>query len=415
MRVIRGPWQWVTDAGESFWAPPEGYAGLDLRSVEEQSTAGGTPGLGIFCGKGKTDDNYDLLGTGSLRDIKVSKKIRDAIPGKYRPNGDDLLGLLLDVFTDGSDPDGIDGPKPLLPTTRKTIELHFGGQSHFERFQWGDRRTGKIKDVLRRDFDRTMTDSVDGKLKDKKQHQRVLDALCDKYDVDDWKEFVPTNRQKDVPGRVKHETTYTDDFNRADSTGLGAGWSTVFGSGFDVASNQCRGTNATNSGTRARYQSDVSSSDHYTQANNVSYGDSAALSAGVCARYSNSADTSYAWVLRLGATPSRRLFRFSASTGTLLASDSVTSVTGVVKIEVNGSSIKVYVGGVEVTALATTDTSITSGTRGGINGQQHPTSTTRTVHDDFEITDLTPSGILYTRLESGVRGVTRGVYTRNGG
>lgn len=415
MRIIRGPWQWVTDGVESFWAPPEGYSGLDLRSVEQQSTAGGTPGLGIFCGRGNTNSSYDLLGTGSLRDIKTSKKLRDAIPGKYRPKGDDLLGILLDVLTEGADPDGIDGPKPIVPTTRRTIELHFAGQSHFERFQWGDRRTGKVRDVLRRDFDQTIDDAEKGRLRDRKQHQRVLDALCDKYGIDDWKEFVSQRRQKDIPGRLKHETTHTDDFNRADSIGLGVGWSTTVGSGFDIASNQCRGANDTATATRARYDSDVSSSDHYAQIEIVSLPPASGFTSGVNARQSSVADTCYRFVGRDDAAPRRLIAKVVAGTNTTIVSDATIAATGLWRLTCNGSSLSVSVRGVDIPGLALTDTSISSGIRGGVSGIQNPTAGSRSLLDNFEITDLTQSGIVYTRLERNVRGVTRGVYTRNGG
>jgi hypothetical protein len=415
MRVIRGPWRWVTDAGESFWAPPDGYSGLDLRSVEQQSTAGGTPGLGIFCGTGNTDGSYDLLGTGALRDIKASKKIRDAIPGKYRPKGDDLLGILLDLLTDGSDPGGIEGPKPIMPTTRGTIELHFGGQSHFERFQWGDHRTAKIRDVVHRDFARVMQESLDGKMKDRIHHQRILDAICEKYGVNDWKQFVPSILQKDVPGRVKHETTYTDNFNRADATGLGAAWSTTAGAGFDVSSNRARGANAASTATRARFDSDLSSSDHYAQVEIVSFPPTSGFTSGSNVRQSSVADTCYRFVGRDDVSPRRLVAKVVAGTNTTLVSDGTVAATGVWRLECNGSSLSAYIGGVEISGLGLTDTSISAGTRGGMSGIQNATVASRSLMDNFETGDLAASGVLYTQLESGVRGVTRGVYTRNGG
>jgi hypothetical protein len=320
---------------------------------------------------------------------------------------------LIDLFTEGSDPEGVEGPKPLIPTTQGRMEMHLGGRSHFERFRWGDQYTGKVQDVIRRDFAATMADAQTGKLRDTSHHLRILDATCDKFGIEDWKEFVPANLQKDVPGRLKHETTQSDDFNRTDSTGLGANWSNVVSAGMDVVSNQARGTNAAGGGIRVRLQLDVSSADHYAQSDALGFGAPGANN-GPLARYATAADTNYAWLLR-SVTPFRRLLKIVTGTATVLASDTTAQTTSTLRIECNGSSLKVYVAGVEITGLATTDSSITTGTRGGMQGQQDTTVGNRTLHDNFEISDLAVGGILYTQLERGVRGVNRGMYTQWGG
>jgi hypothetical protein len=429
MKFYRGPWQWVTN-GESYWAPPPGFVGLDLRPLAEQAVAGGTPGLGIFVGPDTlTDKSYDLLGIGSWGDIKASQKIRDAIPGKYRPKGEDLLGVLLDIFTDGSDPDGIDGPKPIMPSSSGRMELHLGGRSHFENFRWGDRYTGKVGDLLRRDFALTMADAKTGKLRDDKHHLRCLDALCEKFGVQDWKEFVPASLQKDVPGRLKHETTYTDDFDRANAATLGASWSKIQSSGtqeLGIDTNNCRLPNSGNTSALTsvvhRYDSDLSSTDHES---GCSWGnDNFNIVAGshtvgpICRKDSTATLTFYA--MRLARTASggvytandAQLFKFVSGTATQLGSDvSVTpSLPDPLKIYASGSTIKSYYDGVE--RHSQTDSAISSGLRCGLRLVVGNGVAWR--GDDWNAADLAASGILYTQLERGVRGVNRGMYTQWG-
>jgi hypothetical protein len=409
MKYIRGPWVWKTVAGRSFWSPPEGYSGLDVRPIEQQATQGGSPGIGLFAGDADHSSDYDLLGVGSMRDIKASKKMRDAIPGKYRPKGDDLLGVIFDVLTDGADPDGVDGPKPLMPSGN-IIELTFGNVRHCESFKWGDRRTGKVRDVLRRDFAAAMDDATSGKMRDREQHLRILDATCEKYGVDDWKEFVPANRVRNVKGRVPHETTFTDDFNKANSSVVGnlLTWTKV-NNAWANTSNQANYTTvggATNGYIRA--ESDLSSSDHYSQCVATNIGSASTPNGGgPTARFSSSARTFYyAFAYR----DDSRLYVGKHINGT----DTATSNTVITisppqtfRVQCSGSSIKAFQDGVE--RVSTTDTSISGNTRGGIISYQSMAG--GTFFDDFEASDLAPSGLLYTQLERSTRGVTRGVFT----
>jgi hypothetical protein len=413
MKYIRGPWVWNTVEGRSFWSPPEGYSGLDLRPIEKQSTQGGSPEVGLFAGDGEYSSDYDLLGVGSMRDIKASKKMRDAIPGKIRPKGDDLLGLIFDLLTDGADPDGIDGPKPLMPTGG-TLELTFGNVRHCENFKWGDRRTAKVRDVLRRDFASAMDDSISGKMRDKEQHLRILDATCEKYGVDDWKEFVPVNRVKNIKGRVPHETTITDNFNKANSSTVGnlLTWTKV-NNAWANNTNAAQYTTiggSTNGFIRA--ESDLSSSDHYSQCVASNIGSSGTTNGGgAAARFASGASTFY-YVFAYRFDSKLYLSKTVAGTDTTLTSATITiAPPQTFQIRCSGSSIKGYQEGVE--RVSTTDTAISGNTRGGIVSYQVMAG--GAFFDDFEASDLAASGILYTQLERNTRGVNRGIYTRWGG
>jgi hypothetical protein len=393
-----GPWRWIVDGSESYWAPPVGFSALDLRPLHEQSVSGGTPGLGIFAGTGNPGKDYAQLGSGAWHQIKSSQRLRDMLPGKHRPQGDDLLGMILDLFTVGADPDGIDGPKPILPTSRGYIELHCGGLSHYERFAWGDKYTPKVKDLLRRDFANTMAAAHLGKLKDAEHHRRVLDAQCDKYRVPDWREFVPPELQADVPGRLKHETTITDDFTRADGTTIGnlLTWTEVIRD-WATVSNRAVNTSGLNGG-RARAESDLSSSDHYAQCviNPVPAGNNN----GPITRYASAADTGYLYI-RDG-----RLFKCVTGSLTAIATGgSAAALDSVLRLTSNGSSHQGFDDGVSAIGPAT-DTAISGNLRCGVYADNNYGV------DDFEASDLAASGLLFTQLERSTRGVCRGMFTK---
>lgn len=414
----RGPWRWVVDSDMSYWAPPDGCVGsLDLRPLGELSqpgqTAGQLAGTGVFVTLAALPKEFDLLGEGALHDIKPGKKIRDAIPKRlgFSVEGDDLLSMLRSLFMLGSDPAGGDAVRPLIPGADGYIEFHCGPLCHHrEKMSVLNPHWNRVRDVVRSDFQQVFDAAKAGRLKDAEQHRRVLDATCEKYGIEDWREVVPDRLKSQIEGRLKHETTYSDDFNRADSTGLGASWGTSIGSGCDIVSNQARGANATAGATRVRYESDLSSSDNYGQSDLVTLPATDATTGALC-RYQSGADTAYAWTYRSTTNPRRRLIRFSAGAATIIGSDNTAPGASTLKVEANGSAIKAYVGGVEVTSVAATDTAITTGLRGGILALQNPTIGNRSVHDNFENGDLTaPPSIKYTQLEKGLRGYMRGVY-----
>jgi hypothetical protein len=106
------------------------------------------------------------------------------------------------------------------------------------------------------------------------------------------------------------------------------------------------------------------------------------------------------------------LFKFVSGTATQLGSDvSVTpSLPDPLKIYASGSTIKSYYDGVE--RHSQTDSAISSGLRCGLRLVVGNGVAWR--GDDWNAADLAASGILYTQLERGVRGVNRGMYTQWG-
>jgi len=424
----RGPWRWVADDDIPHWAPPVGCVGaIDLRSLPEMATpgksAGSLSGVGLFAVRGALPSEFDVLGSGAAHGIKASRKLRDAIPARrgFVVQGDDLLSMARSLLMDGSDPTGQEFAKPLIPGADGRIRFNLGPLCRHQELQASSLKAtywSNVRDVLRADFASCFQDAKAGRMADAQQYRRVLDATCGKYGLDDWQELVPESLIKDVEGRLPHATTYTDDFNRADATGLGASWSNPVGNGFDIASNQARAASGTaGSGTRARYDSDLSSSDAEATVDVVSHGTISGPN-GPCVRMASAADTSYGFILRPSDSQRRRVFANVVGVGTLLASDSTSppSVTFGSGIQANGSAISVSVNGTDVATLAVTNTAISSGLRGGMQAAMHTTAGSRGINDNFATRDISapPPSVIYTQLEKGIRGLNRGTYTQPG-
>lgn len=416
MKWCIGPWRWVTDAenGDGYEGPEGTVSALDFRSIPDQSTAGNNlSGLGLFLVRGPVGSEWEQIGQGNWHDIKADKRLRDIFPKRARKklDADDLIGLIRQSLIAG-DPTGQEFCKPLMPGTLGTLEVSIAGQRHCEQFRWGKSAESNIvRDVIRSDMDELIErcgKETDGKKK--QHHRRVLDMLCERYGVDDWKEFVRPNRVKDIPGRLQHETSLTDDFTRADQTGLGTaagGWS--WGSvtaGINIVSNRARST-ADNNASRA--ESDLSSADHYAEVDVIQ---SAATSRamGARCRYASGANTAYEATSSGTSTGSFLLKRISAGTPTTLstADRGSTTLSRTVRVTVSGSNLDCWEGGVSKTTA--TDTNITGNLRCGI-GKSSTQQTGTQEWDNFVCSDGAAGGILYTQLERGLRGVTRGVYT----
>lgn len=415
----RGPWKWTTtDDGIESWSPPAGcVGGLDLRSLPDQVTKERGNGLGIFWGvqpPAKVGSDYDLLGTGGFADIKESQKLKDMIPSrrKYRIEGDNLKRMLMNLLTDGSDPSGGEFAKPIMPDSQGFLDLRIGGQQVREIYRHGKHRhTNRVLDVIQHDMSEVIAEAESGKLRDREHHRRVLDAYCDKFKLkgaDDWKQFVKSDQRKKIKGRLKHETIYTDDFNRAS---LGSGWTNVDGTlGID-GSTQVTPTVTFSSGYPAscRFESDLSSSDHYSKFVRTS-SESAQTIFGPAVRFSASAETFYMIGYRsLGSISNISKTVSGLNTAlvdTSSGSDSPPDTT--LRIQANGSSISGLANGVEFASV--TDTAITGNLRCGLVHHVAVGS----LGDDFECGDLSATaGRTIVNLERDIeRGIDRGLHFR---
>lgn len=171
-------------------------------------------------------------------------------------------------------------------------------------------------------------------------------------------------------------TTFTDDFNRADSTNLGANWVEVSGD-WSIISNQLSSGNA--GGTVIlRAAGAMATSDHSAQ---VTISTTAAVSHGVWARGNTTITQGYLW--RNDGT-SWNLFSVVGGSFTSIGSFAGAAANGdIAKIQAAGSTIKGLVNGIE--RVSVTNTAVTTGTSVGLRAE----STNLLRFDDFTATDVT--------------------------
>lgn len=426
MKYYLGPIPWRTKPFPSFGLPAGALGMIDLAPLLAQSVGGSDrPVCVCWSSSALLPSEYTLIGDGDCRELTPGAAVKSAFQSLvgYRPQGTLLVELIYDCLLGGADPDGQSGPMPLVPGTNGWLDLWMPGHSRVlgERFEWGrsgsrgSNHTAKLKQLLRKQFTQLMDLAQQGKLKDAQQHRRILDAWCDKYGLqgaDDWREFVPTALQKDVPGRLKHETTITENFTRSDSTtqiGNVLTWTQVSGT-WGTFSNAAYKASTANVNHVARAESDLSSSDHYAQVvvSPTGSGSSATSASfyGPCARFDGSAATCY---LTGNFSDDQYISKIVSGTATNLTSAAHTYANDeTYKLECNGSTLTIYVDGSPVTNV--TDTSIAGNTRCGLESFG-----VNATMDDFEAADLAAAGILYTQLERSTRGLMRGMFTYAGG
>ncbi|MET7429621.1 hypothetical protein ABZT16_11565 [Streptomyces flaveolus] len=171
-------------------------------------------------------------------------------------------------------------------------------------------------------------------------------------------------------------TSFTDDFNRPDSTDLGSGWVEVTGD-WSIVSGQLS-PGSTGGTIILRAATAMASSDHYAQ---VTIAATTAASHGVWCRGNANISQGYLW-RNDGAT--WNLFSVVSSTFTVIGTYVAAAAPGdVAKIQAVGSTIKGFVNGVE--RVSVTDTAVAAGTSVGIRGE----STSAIRYDDFAAADIT--------------------------
>lgn len=169
---------------------------------------------------------------------------------------------------------------------------------------------------------------------------------------------------------------FTDDFNRADSTNLGADWTQSAGS-WSIASNRLKPLGTTGNHI-ARCNTAMSDTDHYAQA--AGWGTSTDVPQIVIG--GNAAMTSY-YFGRINNGTSQ-IYKVSGGT-TLLGSASSTNVVSgrVLRFQKIGTELKLFVDG--ATALTVTDGSPLTGTYVGCRSFENDDGSGDDVQfDDFE-------------------------------
>lgn len=418
-----GPPIWET---EYYKAPDNVVGWIDLRSVLDSSVPNVMKQCGFFAFNKPPSEDYAVLTNGDLRESYTTSYMLDtweSITG-YRPQGDTLNDLLFDHLTNGSDPDGLNACKPLMPTVNLNLDVHLGGHSLIKRvkFKFGKHfHSEKIKDVLQKRLLKIRQDAHESKIRrpivlemqvvdeeiDHEFHRRVATAICEKYNIKDFEDIRPKDWDKSET-LLPHSTIITDDFNRANQSGLGTsaeGWSWEdFAAGANISNN--RAVSTTDGAKIPIAAIDLATDDHYSQA--AVFPTSSSI--GLIARKDGlSTNTFYNIFCFFGST--WRTVKRVNGTGTVLGSSSSASLQNgtIMKLECDGSSISRYRNGQLQTTV--TDTAIENNLRCGL----YLTGTSQA--DDFEAGDLhAPEEVAsnFKFLENGMLSRSRKTVSRLG-
>lgn len=191
-------------------------------------------------------------------------------------------------------------------------------------------------------------------------------------------------------------TTFADDFNRADSSNLGAGWVEVSGD-WSIASNQLSPGNL--GGTiLLRAATPAATDDNFTQ---VTIAATTAASQGVGCRGDANFQNGYLW---RNDGSSWNLFSVVGGSFSSIASYAAAAAPGdVAKVQAVGSTIKAYVNGVERASV--TDTGVPIGKNAFIRSE----STSSLRYDNFSSGDVTAGADVDATIAFTGGGLTAGV------
>ncbi|MDX3839571.1 hypothetical protein [Streptomyces europaeiscabiei] len=181
--------------------------------------------------------------------------------------------------------------------------------------------------------------------------------------------------------------SFSDDFNRGNSSDLGAGWVEVSGD-WSIVSQQLS-PGAAGGTIILRAAAAMDTNDHSAQITIVA---TTAASQGVWCRGNSNISNGYLW--RNDGT-SWNLFSVVGGSFTSIGSHAAAAAPGdVAKVQAVGSTIKAFVNGVE--RVSVTDTGVTTGTSVGIRSE----STGAIRYDDFSAADVTAGATLGTASAS---------------
>jgi hypothetical protein len=170
-------------------------------------------------------------------------------------------------------------------------------------------------------------------------------------------------------------TSFSDDFNRADSTDLGAGWVEVSGD-WSIASNQLS-PGAAGGTILVRAATAMATSDNFAQ---VTIAATTSASQGLWCRGNSDLTSGYAW-RNNGSNWS--LFSVVAGAFTNIGTYSAAAVAGdVAKVQAVGSTIKGFVNGVE--RVSVVNSAVATGTTVGVRSD----STSGLKYDSFSAGDV---------------------------
>lgn len=417
-RYYLGPWAQSTDPvfGSYFHAPQGGKAVIDFRSISDASRNT----FGLFAVPSQEpplpQSDYTYLGFGYISYVTLSAQQKavwqSALNLPSLPQGNTLADVVWDTLVRLADPEGLTRVPPLMPNMANVLEIHLAGHSIIRSAKFTLAAGTPQLAVIQKQYATHRKNAQDGKIKDKngvvdpKFHLKVLDFWKDKFKLKGNAYRLIQGNLPDEPP-VKHDTSLSDNFNRADSTSdLGGSWTALENNGLgEIKSNQAYCFTNTSGGSTDggiyRHGSSLSSDDMETQieigssGHNVTAGANSGWYLGVTARIS---DVNNFYLNRVvekvgGFGDSWETWKKVSGTWTRIidGADGYSWVAGDwVKLKTDGSSITGSRGGTTAQSSTVTDTSLAGSVRTGmyIVSYQDDTGVVSGYGDNWTAADL---------------------------
>lgn len=422
---------YVWDSSFGCHRPPDGSgSALDFRPEAEQAKASQSGGYGMFHWDepAKVPSEAIPIGSGDCREYQPTVSERNEMRLKLglsaNPAGTYLTDCISDILGPLSDPTGQNGPKPIMPCGG-LLDIHLSGHSkvYSQPFDFQEvfkpspnSRASRIRDVIRASVSEARKSGgseLAGKVVGSwlKQHAKFIDSdLVNPAKKVEWSRLLSTQDLLLLGVGFKPKnpaTSFTDNFDRSDSSSLGGSWTTFLTNAeYGISGNKCIFGKASTTGDgayqSARYDFDVSSVDHWTEIQLSSYIITSSNSwLGPVARFSSSANTGYAYCLMARSTSAtNHLYKIVSGVATSLGSNLEVNIsTSTPRTKCSGSTIQGIIGAVRISV---TDTSITGGTRGGLT-YRSTNNSYRPLGDSFLVDDgiVIPIGKCLTLLGVG--------------
>ena len=377
-------WQWNIDE----WFIPGHVGVLDVRTFQQAGTPGGPPqgyALGAFPSPaipaGAVALGDDLTSALPLG-VKNGLVQELGLDSNDLDGSDSLSNALLAIMTTLTDPTGIARWKPVRISRRKGFRFNIGGQViRHERFNPAHPSWAETIAVFQADYRRNR---VAGELDDLR---RWTGHTMQSLGITDSDILLPPEHRND--GWLPPRTAVSDNFNR-DNESLDAGnWTEVLG-GWSLIDNKARNNSGSNADNIARYDTTLSSDDHFAQATVENTDPTDNCSQGVICRKDNGVTlTYYRGEIRdegSGGDNTRIRKEVAGTTSTIASDTDAIAVPIVVKLEVGIDAQELFRDA--VSELTGSDTQITGNNYVGLfcNGNDVPD--TFGLFDDFSGEDL---------------------------
>ena len=363
-------WQFIVpkDDTEPHWdAPfPDNRMGsIDLRSIPEQGVPGGLGGWGFFAYDQSMGSNgLHCFGTNISDELTMAQVNTIAIVlglGIDTVAQDSLVGVLQSLLVDFGDPTGNTSWRP-IQMGKDGFEIVLGDRSiATQSFSLESKAFQNTVAVRWSDYRRQADARIPLKILRKWNGQDML-TYFGRMGDDLMPVLVPPEYQSH--GWEKPSTTVSDNFDRADSTDLGADWTEVDGN-WQILSNQLDIVSAGGTGrSYVSHDTSLSSDDHYSEAKIYKTDPNSGNVLGTLLRWQDSSNH-YAVNVHDTFTDQHEIYKRVTGTPTVLASEFQAWTDGhTMRGEVNGSTLKFYRQGVE--ELSVTDSALSGQLQLGI-------------------------------------------------